>query len=154
MQPSASIRVRPAGPADAGMIAGFQIEMARETESLALDPATVRRGVQAVFNDPAKGRYWLAECDGQVAGCMMATPEWSDWRNGTVLWIQSLYVPPAFRRRGVFGALYAHLKALVRQDAGLMGIRLYVDRRNRAAQEAYERVEMDGEHYRLYEWMR
>jgi GNAT superfamily N-acetyltransferase len=148
------MQVLPARIEDADVISRFQIEMARETEGISLDEATVRAGVRAVFEDPRKGSYWVAEADGEVVGSLLVTPEWSDWRNGTVWWIQSLYVLPQRRRDGVFRALYEHLRALVEADEALCGLRLYVAAGNAAAQRAYEAMGMDGEHYRTYEWMK
>jgi ribosomal protein S18 acetylase RimI-like enzyme len=146
--------VRPARPEDAPAIAGFQVLMARETEGLELDPETVRLGVGAVFTDPTRGEYTVAEVDGRIIGCLLVTFEWSDWRNGTVLWIQSLYVIAEMRGRGVYRALWEHLQARVQGSPGLRGIRLYVDKRNTAAQRVYERLGMTREHYELFEWMK
>lgn len=146
--------VRNATRSDAETIAGFQISMAAETEDMSLDSETVRKGVQAVFDDPGKGRYWVAEIEGEVAGCMLTIPEWSDWRNGTVLWIHSVFIRPEFRRHGLFRKLYAHLREMVEADASLMGLRLYVDRSNDIARRVYESIGMDGEHYQLFEWMK
>jgi len=148
------MHVRPGRPEDADTIVRFQVEMARETEGIDLDEPTVADGVRAVLADPGKGRYYVAEVDGDVAGSLLVTPEWSDWRNGTVLWIQSLYVRPEYRRAGAFRALYEYLRALVEADDTLFGIRLYVATSNAAAQRAYEAMGMDGEHYQLYEWMK
>ena len=148
------IHVRHARRGDAATIAEFQLRMARESEGLALDPETVRRGVQAVFDDPAKGRYWAAEEEGRVVGCLLTVPEWSDWRNATVLWIHSLYVVPEARRRGVFRALFLTLKAMVEGSPELAGLRLYVDKANAVAQEVYESLGMTAEHYDLYEWLK
>jgi ribosomal protein S18 acetylase RimI-like enzyme len=150
----ADLEIRPALPGDAPAIAEFQIRMARETEELDLDRETVTRGVEAIFADPAKGTYWIAERAGRIVGCLLTTYEWSDWRNGTVLWIQSLYVPPEERGRGVYRALYDHLKRRVELDPSLKGIRLYVDRRNALAQQVYARLGMTREHYDLFEWMK
>ena len=152
--PREAVTIRPAARADAAALVEAQVAMAGETEDMRLDPATVTAGVAAVFDDPAKGRYWIAEIDGTFAGCLLVLPEWSDWRNGTVLWIHSLYVAPAFRRRGVFRALYGHLRRRVDADPSLRGLRLYVDASNVAAQRTYEALGMDGEHYRVYEWMK
>jgi len=149
-----SIDVRPARRGDADTIAGFQVAMALESEGLVLDPPTVARGVCAVFDDPAKGGYWVAEDAGRVAGCLLVIPEWSDWRCATVLWIHSLYVVPAARRRGVFAALYGHLRRLVERSPDLAGLRLYVDKGNAPAQRAYEAVGMACDHYDLYEWLK
>lgn len=149
----ADFEIHAASPQDAATIVDFQLRMARETEGLELDFDTVTRGVAAVFADPSKGTYWLAERGGRIAGCLL-TFEWSDWRDGTVLWIQSVYVPPEERGQRVYRALYEHLKRRVEGDPRLKGIRLYVDRRNAAAQQVYERLGMSREHYDLFEWLK
>jgi GNAT superfamily N-acetyltransferase len=146
--------VREARRADSGTIVGFQIRMAEESEGLTLDPQTVASGVAAVFDDPAKGRYYVAEADGRVVASLLTIPEWSDWRNATVLWIHSLYVVPDARRRGVFRRLYGELKRMVEEREDLAGLRLYVDKTNRAAHEVYRAMGMTCEHYDLYEWLK
>lgn len=150
-----SIKIRPGLLFDIDTIADFQVRMAFETENgLKLDPPTVQKGVSAVIDDPSKGKYWLAEVDGKVAGCLLTVPEWSDWRNGTVLWIHSVYVAPEFRKNGVYKALYAHLKEMVSSSSEYRGLRLYVDKTNQNAQKVYEKLGMDGSHYITYEWMK
>jgi GNAT superfamily N-acetyltransferase len=146
--------IRAAASADAAKLVELQLRLARETENLELDRETVTRGVAAVFADPAKGSYWVAESGDRVIGCVLTTFEWSEWRNGTVLWIHSVYVLPEERGHGVFGALYEHLRRRVETDPNLKGIRLYVDRRNTAAQQVYERLGMTREHYELFEWLK
>lgn len=158
--PSSALHIRPARPEDAPAIAGFQVLMARETEGMELDPETVARGVAAVFADSSRGEYFVAESgdwDGRgnrIVACLLVTPEWSDWRNGTVLWIQSLYVISEMRGRGIYRRLYEHLQARVQGSPALRGIRLYVDKRNTAAQGVYTRLGMTREHYELFEWMK
>jgi GNAT superfamily N-acetyltransferase len=149
-----TLEIRPSRPEDAAAIVDFQIRMAIETEGLELDRSTVTRGVQAVFDDPAKGQYWVAESAGRVVGSLLTTYEWSDWRNGTVLWIQSVYVPLDLRRSGVYRRLYESLRERVLSSPDLRGIRLYVDRRNTAAQRVYERLGMSREHYEMFEWLK
>jgi GNAT superfamily N-acetyltransferase len=151
------VAVRPATAADVPFLVDCQLAMARETEGLELDPAVLAQGVDAVFRDPRKGCYWLAgapEDEDRLAGCLLTTYEWSDWRNRTVLWVQSVYVVPAARGQGVFRQLYEHLRSMVEGRPDLAGIRLYVDRRNAAAQYTYERLGMSREHYDLYEWLK
>jgi GNAT superfamily N-acetyltransferase len=140
--------------ADAEAIIEFQMQMALETEELELDRNILTRGVEALFGDPALGRYFVAEVDGRVAASLMITYEWSDWRNGNVWWIQSVYVHPDFRKQGIYAGLYDHVKRFVKGDDSIRGIRLYVDRRNISAQEVYRRLGMDGEHYQVFEWMK
>ena len=147
------IHVRAGSQGDIDTIVAVQLRLARETEDLRLDRASVAQGVRAVVEDAAKGRYWLAEEDGRVLGCLLTVPEWSDWRNGTILWIHSLYVRPESRRRGVFRSLYRHLRRMVEEDDSLKGLRLYVNRRNAAAKKVYEAMGMDGQHYEMFEWL-
>ena len=147
-------RVRAGRLTDKDAIADFQLRLAAETEDFHLDKDTVWQGVQAVFDDPRKGRYWVAELDGRVAGCLLTVPEWSDWRNGTVLWIHSVYVAPECRRRGVYRALYEHLHRMIEQDDSLKGLRLYVEKSNLPARRTYEALGMNGEHYQTYEWLK
>lgn len=149
-----SVTIRAATFDDVPTIVAFQLAMAWETESLSLEGAVVTRGVQAVLDDPAKGQYWLAEVDGGVAGVLLTIPEWSDWRNGTVLWLHSVYVTPLHRGQGVFRRLFEHVRGLVERSPELCGLRLYVDKRNAAAQAVYRSLGMTSEHYDLYEWLR
>ena len=148
------IKIRPGLLFDIPVIADYQIKMALETEQLKLDPPTVEKGVSAVFDDPGKGKYWLAELNGEVVGCLLTIPEWSDWRNGTVLWIHSVYVRPDHRQHGIYAKLYAHLRQMVEESKDLRGLRLYVDKTNHRAQKVYEKLGMSGEHYHLFEWMK
>jgi GNAT superfamily N-acetyltransferase len=139
---------------DVQTIAEFQIAMARETEEVRLDPGICTAGVRGLFDDPAFGRYHVAEIGDVVVGSTLVTYEWSDWRNGVVWWIQSVYVKPEFRRRGVYSGLYARIRGLAEADPKVRGIRLYVDRRNVPAQQVYERLGMNGDHYQVFEWMK
>ena len=148
------LKVRAARPDEAERLIEFQLAMAAETEGLALDPDRISRGVRAVFADPFRGAYRVAEEGGALVGMLLTTPEWSDWRAGWVLWIQSVYVLPEARGRGVFRALYADQKRRVELDPDLCGLRLYVDRRNRAAAAVYERAGMSREHYEMFEWLK
>lgn len=149
-----NITYRRATRADGNLIIEFQIAMALETEELSLDLETCRRGVHAVFDNPALGEYFVAEIDGTVVASTLITYEWSDWRNGIVWWIQSVYVAKEARRQGVYAGLYRYLQALTNASSDICGIRLYVDLRNTSAQEVYTKLGMNGEHYRLFEWMK
>jgi GNAT superfamily N-acetyltransferase len=145
---------RDAVPADLPAIVDFQLRMARETEGIELDHPICTAGVQAVFDDPSRGRYFVGERLGRVVASLLITYEWSDWRCRNVWWIQSVYVADDERRNGVYSGLYRHVQRLAASDAGIAGIRLYVDRRNSRAQQVYARLGMDGEHYQVFEWMK
>ena len=126
------VQIRPAVIDDLATIVEFQQRMAEETEGLPLDKATLEEGVRAVFLDPTKGEYFLAELDEEAVGGLLTVREWSDWRNGEVVWIHSLYVEPEARRQGVFKQLYLYLKHLVETTDELMGLRLYDTIRTRS----------------------
>ncbi len=148
------LKIRKAIPSDVSSIAHFQLEMALETESLVLDREILTSGIKAVFESPEKGSYFIAEMDGITAGSLLITYEWSDWRCKTIFWIQSVYVLPAFRRQGIYAALYNHIRQLAGAQNEVGGIRLYVDKSNLTAQKTYNAMGMNGEHYQVYEWMK
>lgn len=131
------------------MIAEFNLRLAEESEQLQLDPETVRAGVVRLLTEPARGVYYLAEQDGQVVGQVMITYEWSDWRNGNLWWLQSVYVRPGCRNRGVFRALFHHLKELAAAQPDVCGLRLYMHHGNQTARRAYERLGMTPTAYEV-----
>jgi len=148
------MNVRRAKAEEAKDIIDFQIDMARETENVALDRNIITPGVHAVFEDESKGWYFVAEVDGKIAGSLLITFEWSDWRNGMILWIQSVFVDKDFRGRGVYRALYEHIQAMVNGSDEYCGIRLYVDKTNTNALRVYEKLGMDSQHYGMCEWIK
>jgi GNAT superfamily N-acetyltransferase len=145
-----AIHVRAAQAADLASLAAFNAAMAIETENKTLDPGTLRAGIARILAEPARGFYLVAECDGTVAGCLMVTFEWSDWRNGDWWWLQSVYVAPEHRRHGVFRVLYAEVERRAAERADVVGVRLYVERENARAQRTYESLGMREDHYRMY----
>jgi ribosomal protein S18 acetylase RimI-like enzyme len=150
MSVNPNVTIRPATSADAAVIASFNQAMALETEAKVLSPAVVESGVLAVFAQSARGFYLVAESDGEVVGGLMVTFEWSDWRNADFWWIQSVYVVPHARRRGVFAQLYRDIEARARA-AGACGLRLYVENDNQAAMATYVSLGMHDAHYRVME---
>ena len=151
MTEEAKITVRKAVPADAETVAAFNMAMARQTEDRALDRATVFAGARRLLSDARLGVYYLAELSGRSVGQLLVTYEWSDWRNGLFWWIQSVYVAPDARRRGVYRALYRHVEKQARQTPDVCGLRLYVDRDNTAARRAYEQLGMRPTNYEFFE---
>ena len=139
---------------DQAKIVDFQIAMAKETEGIDLERSIVKKGVQAVFEDDQKGKYYIAKVEEEVVASLLTTFEWSDWRNGFVYWIQSVYVTPEFRKKGVYKLMYRHIQDQVVNSQEVNGIRLYVDAENLPAQKVYTKLGMDGTHYRLFEWMK
>lgn len=145
-----NLTFRSATTADIPVITEFIIAQAFESEALRLDPDTTRRGVEHGVTHPEHARYFVAEQAGQVVGQLMLTYEWSDWRAKMFWWIQSVYVHPDFRGRGVFQQLYRQVESLARQDSGVCGLRLYVHLDNHRAMAAYEKLGMKPADYRVY----
>jgi ribosomal protein S18 acetylase RimI-like enzyme len=149
------VKIREARLTESQIIAEFNLRMAWETEQRRLDPERVSKGVAALLNDPAKGTYYIAEVQNgdrlSIAGQLLITYEWSDWRNGNFWWIQSVYVAEEFRGSGVFKALYNHIQALAKGRNDVCGLRLYVDAHNKRAQLAYERLGLKKTEYEFFE---
>lgn len=133
---SCTVTVRPAALDDAAIVEEFNARLADESEGVILDRAVLREGIRQVLSDAQKGLYFLAVVEGEIAGQTMVTYEWSDWRNGWVWWIQSVYVRPEFRRQGVLRVLHAHVLEQARARE-VRAVRLYVVHDNHVARKAY-----------------
>jgi GNAT superfamily N-acetyltransferase len=155
MMPVDRVTVRPARPDDLDVLVRFSAAMAKETEGRTLDLERLRAGTRAVFEDPARGFYRVAEVRApsgdQVVGQLLVTFEWSDWRNATFWWIQSVYVHPDWRRKGVYRRLHDAVLQEARVRPDVCGVRLYVEAGNRIAQEAYARVGLGPSSYAVFE---
>ncbi len=145
------LEIRPAREPDARVIAEFNVAMAHETEGRTLSPETVWQGVLGLMARPDSGAYLVAEQAGTIVGCLLITYEWSDWRNGNFWWIQSVYVPPTSRRRGIFRRLYHEVRRRAEQAGNVCGLRLYVEQGNQAAQRTYAQLGMQETPYRVFE---
>ena len=148
---TAAIHVRAAVAADLDFLVDCNAAMALETEQRTLDRVLLTRGVAALFAQPQRGFYLVAERAGARVGCVLVTHEWSDWRNGDWWWLQSVYVVPAARRGGVFRALHGEVARRARLDPGVVGLRLYVERDHRAAQATYAALGLRDAGYLMLE---
>ena len=137
---------------DANMLTKHNCAMALETEGKVLDVKSAELGVQGLFDRPQFGFYLVAEFDGESVASLMVTYEWSDWRNGLFWWIQSVYVKPAFRRKGVYKSMYKKLKAMATAAATpVSGFRLYAEPENTAAHKTYQNSGMHQCQYLMFE---
>lgn len=147
--------VRLARPDDVDVLVNFSAAMAMETEGRTLDTERLRRGTLAVLESPARGFYLVAELpEGSlkvVVGQLLVTYEWSDWRNATFWWIQSVYAHPDWRHRGVYRRMHEAVLAQARAQGDVCGIRLYVEEENEAAQAVYRRVGLSRSRYLVFE---
>lgn len=146
-----TVAIRRARATDLEFLVDGNARMAAETEDRELDRELLAEGVAAVFGDAAKGTYYVADDGEEPIGQLLLTREWSDWRCGWFWWIQSVYVVPEARGRGVFAKLYGHVLGEARRDPEVCGLRLYVDEDNHAATAVYLRSGMTDAHYRVYE---
>lgn len=133
-------RFRTADVSDAAILAEFNCRLAWETEQRQLDQDLVLAGVQGGLQRFPEVRYFVAETDELVIGQLMLTREWSDWRNGWMIWLQSVYVQSNCRRRKVFQRLLQFATAVVQQEDNPVCLRLYVEHSNAAAQECYRNL--------------
>jgi len=145
------VNIRDAIRQDVPRLVQFSFRMAKETENRQLDDRVLNSGVNAVFDDPKRGFYLVAEVEGQVVGSLMVTAEWSDWRKGAIRWIQRGYVEAKFRHRGVFRAMYGEVRRKAKSTARVCGCRLYVEQDNAAAQVTYTRLGLVETNYKVFE---
>ena len=145
------MKIRAANTSDSAAIARFNAAMALESEDVNLDMDVLTAGVEAALADTGRAFYLLSEVDGAPVGQLMVTYEWSDWRNGWIWWIQSVYVEPEHRRKGVYRGLYRRLEQMAANAGNVRGIRLYVMRDNHVAKRTYESLGMHHSEYDLYE---
>lgn len=148
------IHIQKAAPTHVDVLIDFQQRLAFESEEVQLSGETLRAGMNAMFTDPSKGSYYIAMEDDVIVGCHSVTFEWSDWRNGMVWWLQSVYVKESHRKKGIFKMMYDNIITIIKGQPELIGLRLYVDKSNTRAMKVYESMGMDGSHYTVYEWMK
>ncbi len=148
------LKIRRATRRDATALIAFNRAMALETERKDLWPRVIGAGVRGLLRRPDSGFYSVAEVGGEVIGALMVTKEWSDWRNGDFWWIQSVYVRPEYRRRGVYRRMYAYLNKLAAKDRAVVGFRLYVEKDNLRAQATYRASGMERTHYLVFEHLK
>ena len=135
---------------DIDTLAQFQINMAMESEGYALNPTTIHAGITAAMDDVNKGLYLVARMADSTVGSLMLTREWSDWNNCWYWWVQSVYVLPQYRGKGIYRAMYARVKEMA-QESNVTQVRLYVDKGNVTAQKVYQQLGMSECHYYMYE---
>lgn len=146
-----TVTIRSARADDLTQIVDFNLRLAEESEGKKLDEAVLSKGVQRALASPEMCRYFMAEVSGEVAGQTMITFELTDWRDGVLWWLQSVYVRPEFRKIGAFKALFRHIATLAKETPDVRGLRLYVEQGNSRAQKVYEQMGMQPGGYLVYE---
>ncbi len=153
MSKANGFQVRDARPSDLNVVVDFNFRLAQETEGKTLDRAVLAKGVGLALAEPDRLRYWVAESstDGVVIGQAAISREWTDWRFGWLWWLQSVYVAQEYRGSGVFRSIYEHIRELARNANDVIGLRLYVEHENDAAQATYQRLGMKPGGYHVFE---
>lgn len=147
---SNTMEIRTATREDAEAITEQNISLAKESENILLKPTIVLAGVKALLSDKNKGFYLVAENNGTIVGQLMITVEWSDWRNKTIWWVQSVYVQKEWRKKGLFTKLLDEIRKKARLQ-GVAFLRLYAHKDNRSALHVYEKTGWDQEPYLFYQ---
>ncbi|MZH04183.1 MAG: GNAT family N-acetyltransferase [Nitrospinae bacterium] len=147
---SIKLIIREASASDITVLAQNNQALALETENLQLNSETILAGVSNAL-EREDCHYFVAELNGEVAGQTMITYEWSDWRNGVMWWIQSVYVRPEHRKKGVFRSLFNHIESLARNDPEVKALRLYVMENNPSGKNTYKNLGMEDSGYIVYE---
>ena len=144
------ICIREAHTDDLSILVENNLALAKETESLNLDKDVLRKGIEQALSRE-ECHYFVAVISGKVVGQTMITYEWSDWRNGVIWWIQSVYVFPEYRKQGVFRTLFKHIENLARADPQVKALRLYVMQNNNIGQRTYHSLGMNDSGYIVFE---
>jgi GNAT superfamily N-acetyltransferase len=95
------LHLRPAGPGDVALILEFIRELAayeREPDAVVATEADLLRDG---FGPAPRFHVILAEEDGQPAGFAFYFFTYSTWRGRPCLYLEDVFVRPAFRRRGI-----------------------------------------------------
>lgn len=152
-----AIQVRAAQEHDLDFLVNCNTALAKETEGKTLSESAIRNGILSLLHRPTLGSYIVAEvtnaAERHLVGQLMITYEWSDWRNGVIWWIQSVYVDPAWRRQGIYRTMHHHILDQAKQEPEIRGIRLYVEHQNHTAQTVYQSVGLSNAGYLVYEMM-
>ena len=145
-----NLKIREAVKSDITILAKNNQSLANETENINLNLDTIISGVSNAL-DRKDCHYFVAEINKMVVGQTLITHEWSDWRNGLIWWIQSVFVLFNFRKQGVFRALFNHIENLARNNPKVKALRLYVIQNNQSGIETYNALGMIDSGYVVYE---
>ena len=144
------INIRKAHKNDLAILVNNNQALAQETEALELNKDVLQDGIKQALKRK-ECHYFVAVMAGKVVGQTMITYEWSDWRNGIIWWVQSVYVHPNYRKQGVFRSLFLHIENLARNHPKVKAIRLYVMSSNNIGKLTYQSLGMNDLGYIVFE---
>ncbi len=115
MSVHAPIKLRPAAPADASLIAALIRELAEYEKLLHECHATAENIRESLFGHHPQAECVMAELHGTAVGFALFFHNYSTFLARPGLYLEDLFVRPAARGQGVGKALLAHLAQLARQ---------------------------------------
>lgn len=143
------MKIRKAELKDLDHLVDFTMEEAREAEGLEKPVGVLRNGIEVALIDNSVAMYWvIMDTKGEPIGSVSVTKEWSDWNAGFYWWIQSMYLRPAHRGKGLMRLMLASVKDEMIKQNGLE-LRLYVHSHNQIAISAYEKAGFASSKYRI-----
>ena len=110
------LNLRPAVPADAPLILQYIRELAeyeRDPEAAIATETDIHR---YAFSEHPLVKVTMAEWEGQPAGFCLWFLNFSTWEGKPGIYLEDLFVRPAFRGHGIGKALLKHLAALAVQN--------------------------------------
>jgi diamine N-acetyltransferase len=110
------LTLRPAVPTDAALILAYIRELAeyeREPQAAIATEADISR---YTFSEHPLVKVTMAEWDGEPAGFALWFLNFSTWEGKPGIYLEDLFVRPAFRRNGIGKTLLRHLAALASQE--------------------------------------
>jgi len=143
------IQVRKATLTDLERLVSFAVAEANEAEGLPKTHERVQEGINTALCDDSVAIYWVLEQGGaEVIGNVSVVKEWSNWNAGYYWWIQSIYLLPGFRGRGLMQKLIQTVKQAARKEKAL-DLRLYVHKSNKRAIRAYRKTGFSDSEYKI-----
>jgi GNAT superfamily N-acetyltransferase len=104
-----TVAIRPVCPGEAGLVFGFVRELAAYERLLDAVDATEAMIDAALFGPSPRVFCDIAEWAGEPAGFALWFANFSSFRGRHGLYLEDLFVRPAFRRPGIGSALFRHL---------------------------------------------
>src|SRR5262249_26483572 len=104
-----TLTIRPARAGDAGLVLAFVRELAEYERLLHTVDATEAMIDAALFGPHPRAFCDFAEWSGEPAGLALWFPIFSSFRGRSGLFLEDLFVRPAYRRKGIGRALFVHL---------------------------------------------
>jgi ribosomal protein S18 acetylase RimI-like enzyme len=141
--------VRRARLSDLEKLVDFTLAEAVEAEGSRKSREKARRGILAALEDESIAVYWVLEDSrSYIVGNISVVKEWSNWHAGHYWWIQSLYIRPEHRGRGLIETLIRTVKESAK-EGGALDLRLYVHKHNRRAIRAYQKCGFRDADYQI-----